>query len=84
MVVRTGDGFAGWREEAPFDRIILPAAPKEIPPPLADQLAVGGRLVGPAGPRDSQELVVMEKEKDGSVSCRFAGAVSFVPMVRGR
>ena len=84
VVVRAGDGFRGWPEEAPFDRILLTAAPKEIPPALIDQLAIGGRLVGPVGPRDNQELVVMEKETDGSVSCKFAGAVLFVPMVRGK
>ena len=79
--VRVGDGYAGWPEEAPFDRIILTAAPDEMPRPLIDQLAVGGRIVAPIGPVGGpQSLVVLEKLSDGSVERRDELPVSFVPM----
>jgi protein-L-isoaspartate(D-aspartate) O-methyltransferase len=82
--VREGDGYRGWPEEAPFDRVILTAAPPEIPQTLIDQLARGGRLVAPEGatPFD-QWLVVVDKGPDGRVTRREVLAVVFVPMVRG-
>ncbi len=80
VTVRTGDGFAGWPEEAPFDRIILTAAPLDIPQKLVAQLAPGGRLVGPAGPAGAQELIVLTKDKSGKVSRRSVASVAFVPM----
>jgi protein-L-isoaspartate(D-aspartate) O-methyltransferase len=79
VTVRTGDGYAGWPEEAPFDRIILTAAPPEIPQLLIDQLKAGGRLVAPVGSLD-QELVVVEKQRNGSVRRRSVLPVRFVPM----
>jgi protein-L-isoaspartate(D-aspartate) O-methyltransferase len=82
VVVRHGDGYLGWPEEAPFDRIILTAAPPELPPALLDQLARGGRLVAPVGPsRFAQELVVVEKGAGGRISRRNVLDVVFVPMV---
>ena len=75
---RTGDGFHGWAEEAPFDAIVVTAAPTEIPQPLLDQLAPGGRLVIPVGTRP-QELVVVERTADG-FSRRSVIPVRFVPM----
>ena len=80
VTVRQGDGYKGWPEEAPFDRIILTAAPPEIPQALIDQLAKGGRLVSPEGSDWSQQLVVIEKHADGTLRRRKAGAVMFVPM----
>ncbi|HVX65120.1 MAG TPA: protein-L-isoaspartate(D-aspartate) O-methyltransferase [Bryobacteraceae bacterium] len=82
--VRHGDGYRGWPEQAPFDRIIVTAAPPEIPQSLIDQLAPGGRLIAPEGnsPFD-QQLVVVEKARDGSVTRRAVLPVRFVPMVRG-
>jgi protein-L-isoaspartate(D-aspartate) O-methyltransferase len=62
--VRIGDGFDGWPEEAPFDAILVTAAPDEIPRPLLDQLAVGGRLVIPVG-RGSQSLVRVTRTPEG-------------------
>lgn len=81
--VRHGDGYAGWPEQAPFDRIILTAAPPEIPQTLIDQLKPGGRLVAPEG-REWQELIVVDKDAQGRVSRRRAYGVMFVPMVKGK
>lgn len=76
--VRIGDGYQGWPEHAPFDAIILTAAPPQIPQPLLDQLAVGGRLVTPVG-RAHQELVIVTRTEDGFE--RQPGIpVRFVPM----
>jgi protein-L-isoaspartate(D-aspartate) O-methyltransferase len=80
--VRIGDGYLGWPEEAPFDAIIVTAAPPEIPQALVDQLADGGRMVLPVG-TNYQELMLLEK-KDGRLSKRVVTAVRFVPMVKGR
>ena len=77
---RIGDGYRGWLEEAPFDAILLTAAPAEIPEPLLAQLAVGGRLVAPVGPRFStQELQVVTRTADG-YERHTEGLVRFVPM----
>ena len=78
--VREGDGYQGWREQAPFDRIILTAAPPEVPKPLTDQLKPGGRLVAPVG-AGYQELVVIDKRADGTLQRRSSIPVRFVPMV---
>ena len=85
VVVRRGDGYAGWPEEAPFDGIILTAAPPEIPKALIDQLKPGGRLVAPVGRTVfSQELVLVEKDRNGRVRERSVLPVRFVPMVQGK
>jgi protein-L-isoaspartate(D-aspartate) O-methyltransferase len=78
--VRQGDGYRGWPEEAPFDRVILTASPPEIPQTLVDQLARGGRLVAPVGRPGGQELVLIEKKADGTLRRRSVGPVAFVPM----
>ena len=76
---RIGDGYQGWPDAAPFDGIIVTAAPPEVPQPLLDQLAVGGNLVVPVG--DSwQDLKVYTKQKDGSFHQRKVLPVRFVPM----
>ncbi len=75
---RVGDGYAGWPEEAPFDGIIVTAAPREVPEPLLGQLKTGGRLVIPVGDR-VQDLVVFEKGPEG-ISRRTLIPVRFVPM----
>ncbi|MFN7934890.1 MAG: protein-L-isoaspartate(D-aspartate) O-methyltransferase [Bryobacteraceae bacterium] len=82
VTVRHGDGYQGWPEHAPFDRIILTAAPPEIPQALVDQLKPGGKLVAPEGDRE-QLLMVIEKSLNGAVSRRSVLPVMFVPMVRG-
>ena len=84
VTVREGDGYRGWPEHAPFDRIILTAAPPSIPQALIDQLVPGGRMVAPVGDSFGQELVVVEKAKDGSVRKKSIGSVMFVPMRPGR
>lgn len=83
VTVKRGDGYLGWADQAPFDRIILTAAPSEVPPRLIDQLARGGKLVAPVGYAFDQELVVLEKDAAGHVSRRMAGPVVFVEMKPG-
>ena len=77
--VRTGNGYLGWPERAPFDRIIVTAAPPQIPETLIDQLAVGGRMVVPVG-TFLQEIVVLTKNARGVTETRTI-PVRFVPMV---
>lgn len=82
--VRTGDGYAGWPEAAPFDAIVVTAAPERVPQALVDQLAPGGRMVIPIGPQGAvQSLTVIEKSAAGEVSQRRVAAVRFVPMTGG-
>jgi protein-L-isoaspartate(D-aspartate) O-methyltransferase len=77
--VRVGDGYRGWPEAAPFDGILVAAAPHEAPPPLVAQLKPGGRLVLPVGGFD-QDLIVLTKRPDGSVKQEKVLPVRFVPM----
>jgi protein-L-isoaspartate(D-aspartate) O-methyltransferase len=81
VTVRVGDGYKGWPDKAPFDAIIVAAAPDHVPQPLIDQLAPGGRLVIPVGRHWwTQELLVIEKQKDGTLQRKSVAAVAFVPM----
>jgi protein-L-isoaspartate(D-aspartate) O-methyltransferase len=80
--VHTGDGSLGWPEQAPFDRILLTAAPEEIPEGLLAQLASGGRLIAPVGSTTNQELMVVDKDAEGNFQSRKAGSVLFIPMHR--
>ena len=77
--VKIGDGYLGWEEHAPYDAIIVTCAPERIPQPLLDQLAEGGRMVIPVGPRHAQELVLIVKE-EGKIRQRDIIPVLFVPM----
>ncbi len=79
---RHGDGWLGWDRAAPFDGIILTAAPQEVPQTLLDQLADGGRMVLPVGPQGRQELLLMTRHED-KYERRRLGLVSFVPLVGG-
>jgi protein-L-isoaspartate(D-aspartate) O-methyltransferase len=74
----TGDGYLGWPEHAPFDAILVAAAPDHVPQPLQDQLAVGGRMILPVGSKD-QELVLVRKSEDGIIRQELL-SVRFVPM----
>jgi len=77
---KLGDGYYGWPEEAPFDAIIVTAAPAEIPPPLIEQLAIGGRMVIPVGPTGGrQTLWKLVKQPDKTVDYFAEGDVAFVP-----
>jgi protein-L-isoaspartate(D-aspartate) O-methyltransferase len=77
-----GDGTLGWAAHAPYDGILLAAAPPVLPPALYEQLAPGGRLVAPVGPRGSQRLMLVVREESG-LREQWLEPVSFVPLVGG-
>ena len=80
--VRQGDGYYGWKEHAPFDRIIITAAANHVPLPLLDQLKAGGKLILPLGNvRYYQNMTLIEKDSDGEFHTSQHGQVRFVPMV---
>jgi protein-L-isoaspartate(D-aspartate) O-methyltransferase len=82
VVTRAGDGYAGWPEAAPFDAILVTAAPDHVPDALVEQLAVGGRMVIPVGPRGGvQNLLLLEKTAEG-VTRESLMPVAFVPLRR--
>jgi protein-L-isoaspartate(D-aspartate) O-methyltransferase len=76
--VRHGNGYLGWPEQAPFDAIVVTAAPPDIPPLLVEQLALGGRMVLPVG-RAFQELLLVTRTEQG-IERKFLMGVRFVPM----
>ena len=78
--VRTGDGYGGWPEAAPFDGILVAAAPDHVPQPLIDQMKIGRRLLVPVG-RWEQDLLVLERTEDGVREVERL-PVRFVPLVR--
>ncbi len=79
--LRTGDGYVGWPEAAPFDAIIVTAAPPRVPEPLRQQLRVGGRLIVPVGGQDdAQELMVITRTGEARWQEQRGTSVSFVPM----
>jgi len=78
---RTGDGYFGWEQQAPFDAIMVTAAADHVPPPLIKQLKRGGRMLIPVGSRFmTQQLVLVEKADDDSVTTRLLLPVRFVPL----
>jgi len=85
LFLRVGDGYAGWPERAPFDAILVTAAPETVPPPLLDQLAVGGHLVIPVGGPSGQELEVWKRVAPGAARASFERtavmSVRFVPFL---
>lgn len=83
VTVRIGDGYAGWPDRAPFDAIVVTAAPDQIPQPLIDQLKVGGRMVIPVGRRNAvQTLQLLVKGVDGALEVTNIIPVRFVPLTR--
>ena len=79
---KVGDGSVGWRTQAPFDGILVAAAPLVVPEELIAQLAVGGRLIVPAGPEGRQQLLSIVRSEQG-IEKRVLAEVSFVPLVGG-
>ena len=79
--VRHGDGAKGWPEEAPFDAVLVAAGAAAVPRALLDQLAAGGRLVAPVGPRHDQRLLRFRRRDDGSLEKTDLGPVAFVPLI---
>ena len=77
VVVRVGNGYSGWPEHAPFDKVIVTAAPDLIPPSLINQLKAGGRMVIPLGLPDAQQLVVAEKDLNGRITTKEFMPVRF-------
>ena len=77
IAVRVGNGYFGWPEYAPFDKVIVTAAPDLIPPPLINQLTAGGRMVIPVGLSDAQRLVVVDKDLNGRVGTKETMQVLF-------
>ena len=75
--LRTGNGYHGWSEHAPFDKIMVTAAPDLIPPPLIHQLKAGGKMVVPVGLPNSQKLVVVDRAVDGRITTREVLPVRF-------
>ncbi len=83
VTVRIGDGYAGWPDKAPFDAIVVTAAPDEVPQPLIDQLKVGGRMVIPVGRENTvQTLQLLYKDADGDLEVTDVIPVRFVPLTR--
>ncbi|WP_113924347.1 protein-L-isoaspartate(D-aspartate) O-methyltransferase [Cognataquiflexum aquatile] len=79
---RIGDGYQGWKEQSPFDAIIVTAAAEKVPQPLIDQLKEGGKMVIPVGPEGKvQDLILLEKSK-GQIKTTNLGPVRFVPFTR--
>jgi len=81
VTVRHGDGYFGWPEKAPFSGIIVTATAAEVPPPLLEQIAPGGRMIIPIGEtRGAQQLTLFTKNPAGKISHRFVLDVAFVPL----
>ena len=78
--VRTGDGCKSWAREAPFDKVLVAAAPELIPPALLEQLKLGGRMVIPAGSPDIQQLMLVEKNAQGAINTEEILSVRFSPL----
>jgi len=85
VTVQVGDGYGGWPEVAPFDLIVVTAAPDHLPSPLLAQLRLGGRMVIPVGSVwDVQQLQLIERDSAGQIRTRVVAPVAFVPLRRGR
>ncbi|MGD0581625.1 MAG: protein-L-isoaspartate(D-aspartate) O-methyltransferase [Bacteroidales bacterium] len=82
VVTKTGDGYVGWKEHAPFDVIMVTAADDHIPQPLLDQLAEKGRLIMPVGSPSSAQQIVLAVKKDGRIQRSKLAMVRFVPLLR--
>jgi protein-L-isoaspartate(D-aspartate) O-methyltransferase len=84
VVMKAGDGYHGWPERGPFDVIVVTAAASHVPPPLVRQLKPGGRMVIPVGAQfQTQQLMLVEKQADGTLATRQLMPVRFVPLTGG-
>jgi len=82
VTVKIGDGYNGWEEHAPFDRIIVTAAPEQIPKKLVDQLKSGGLMILPVGKTSfGQDMRIVKKDRTGQVTTKETIPVRFVPMI---
>jgi protein-L-isoaspartate(D-aspartate) O-methyltransferase len=79
--IKCANGYSGWQEDAPFDAVIITAAPEKIPEKLVEQLAEGGRMVLPVGPANYVQYLKLLIKKDGKITERDLLPVRFVPMV---
>ncbi|MGB4292403.1 MAG: protein-L-isoaspartate(D-aspartate) O-methyltransferase [Bacteroidales bacterium] len=84
IIVKTGDGYNGWKEHAPYDIIMVTAATDHIPQPLLDQLAENGRLIMPVGPQWSAQRLVLAVKKNGKIERTQLAMVRFVPLLRSQ
>ena len=75
--LRVGDGYAGWPEKAPFDAILVTAAPEQVPAPLLEQLARGGRLIIPVGEADDQRMEIWIRRAPGNAASSFERTTEF-------
>ncbi|OFY66727.1 MAG: protein-L-isoaspartate O-methyltransferase [Bacteroidetes bacterium RBG_13_43_22] len=82
VICKYGDGYQGWPDYAPFDIIVVTAAPEKIPQPLIDQLAEGGRLIIPVGPANAVQELVLVIKRNGKTETRRLSFVRFVPFKR--
>lgn len=80
--IKTGDGWKGWPEKAPFDAIIVTAAPTEVPPALIEQLSEGGRIIVPVGSQHSAQNLILGTKTNGRLETESILPVRFVPMVK--
>ncbi|MGH8280576.1 MAG: protein-L-isoaspartate(D-aspartate) O-methyltransferase [Gammaproteobacteria bacterium] len=80
---RHADGGWGWPKHAPYDGILVTAAPEDVPPALLEQLAVGGRMVIPVGGQDGQELLLVTRQDEKKYARKVLDRVSFVPLIEG-
>lgn len=84
ITTRIGDGYKGWPEQAPFSRIIVTAAAREVPPTLVEQLAPGGILIVPVGQVGREQVLLrLIRGEDGRIHEEHLGGVRFVPLVTG-
>jgi protein-L-isoaspartate(D-aspartate) O-methyltransferase len=84
IITKTGDGYVGWKEHAPFDVIMVTAADDHIPQPLLDQLAENGRLIMPVGSPSSAQQIVLAVKKNGKIEKSKLAMVRFVPLLRNQ
>lgn len=84
VVVRTGDGYNGWKEHSPYDIILVTAAGDHIPQPLLDQLSENGRLIMPVGSPSSAQYLYLAVKKNGKIERTRLAMVRFVPLLRSK